>query len=192
MSTNKKFHLLGSNNVSASGEPRITGKLNIYTMETGDGRELELTVLDGYVCWRRVNDVNWTPLVSLSDLSPKKGIDYWTDEDFQEILGYVNANIGNDIFHHNLLGRDEEDQHPVTAITGLKEILDSIQSDKSYIHKQSSASTTWHIVHNLNKYPSVTVVDSAKTVMVGEIVYIDMNSLDIKFSSPFSGKAYMN
>lgn len=64
--------------------------------------------------------------------------------------------------------------------------------DKTYVHNQGAASATWTITHNLNKKPSVTVVDSADNVVVGEIQYINDTSITITFSGAFSGKAYLN
>ena len=64
--------------------------------------------------------------------------------------------------------------------------------DKSFIFTQGSASNTWTINHNLEKYPSVTVVDSANNVVIGDITYSNTNSLTVSFSSTFSGKAYIN
>lgn len=65
-------------------------------------------------------------------------------------------------------------------------------SDKHYTYLQPSASDRWLVEHNLNKFPSVQVVDSAGSIVVGEITYIDRNSLEIKFSGKFSGRAYLN
>lgn len=79
---------------------RLLGNLNIYTMETGDGRDIELAVVDEYICWRRVNDVNWIKLIPLSELkgdSPVKGIDYWTEEDKATILEYINEAVGSTV-----------------------------------------------------------------------------------------------
>lgn len=64
--------------------------------------------------------------------------------------------------------------------------------DKTYVHNQGSASATWSITHNLNKKPSVTVVDSAENVVVGEIEYNSETNITITFSGAFSGKAYLN
>ena len=69
---------------------------------------------------------------------------------------------------------------------------EQLQNDKHYTHKQDSASATWVIVHNLGKYPSVAVVDSAGTAVVGEITYNNTNQVTVKFTSAFSGKAYLN
>lgn len=62
----------------------------------------------------------------------------------------------------------------------------------TYIHTQSSAAKEWVITHSLNKFPSVTVVDSAGDVVCGDITYINANSVKITFSAGFSGKAYLN
>ena len=50
----------------------------------------------------------------------------------------------------------------------------------------------WTIQHNLGKYPSVSVADSAGTEVVGDVQYIDKNKLSVVFTAPFSGKAYLN
>lgn len=62
----------------------------------------------------------------------------------------------------------------------------------SYTHIQSSASSVWTITHNLNKFPSVTVVDSANNLAIGSVEYVTASQLIVYFSSPFSGKAYLN
>lgn len=62
----------------------------------------------------------------------------------------------------------------------------------AYIHVQSQASSTWNVTHNLNKYPSVTIVDSAETEVIGDVQYIDSNNLTITFTAAFSGKVYLN
>lgn len=64
--------------------------------------------------------------------------------------------------------------------------------DKTYVHNQVVASKTWEITHNLYKQPSVTIVDSGGNTIVGEVEYTNLNSLVCTFSSPFSGKAYLN
>ena len=62
----------------------------------------------------------------------------------------------------------------------------------SHIHNQTVSSSTWNITHNLNKYPSVSVVDSSNEEVIGEVQHINSNSLTVKFSAPFSGKAFLN
>lgn len=62
----------------------------------------------------------------------------------------------------------------------------------SYRHIQSTVSDTWQITHNLGWYPNITVVDSAGSVVEGEIDYTSENSLTLLFASPFSGTAYLS
>ena len=63
---------------------------------------------------------------------------------------------------------------------------------KSYIHNQGSSSATWNITHGLNKKPSVTIVDSADNVVMGEVRYVNDDEVVLSFASAFSGKAYFN
>ena len=62
----------------------------------------------------------------------------------------------------------------------------------TYVHNQGTASATWTITHNLNAYPSVTVVDSAKRVGIADVSYIDANSLTVSLQGSMAGKAYLN
>jgi hypothetical protein len=67
----------------------------------------------------------------------------------------------------------------------------------TYTHNQNTTSNTWTITHNLNRFPSVTVVDSADTVVIGTVVYNSANQLTITFFASgsavaFQGKAYLN
>jgi hypothetical protein len=66
------------------------------------------------------------------------------------------------------------------------------KSDQTYVFVQSVPATTWTITHNLNKYPSVSVVNINNVVMYGDVTYLNTNQLQIEFSAGFSGKAYMN
>lgn len=62
----------------------------------------------------------------------------------------------------------------------------------TYTHNQAGASATWTITHNLGLHPSVTVVDSAGNVVIGNVVYSSENQIVISFSAAFAGKAYLN
>lgn len=66
------------------------------------------------------------------------------------------------------------------------------EGDKHYTHNQSSASATWNVTHNLNKFPSVTVVLSTGQKGYGDITYVDANNLTVSFAGLESGKAYIN
>jgi len=64
--------------------------------------------------------------------------------------------------------------------------------DLKYSHNQAIASDTWVIVHNMNKYPSVVVIDSGGTEVEGSVTYNSPNQLTLSFSSGFAGDAHLN
>lgn len=79
--------------------------------------------------------------------------------------------------------------------TGTKDVFISPSAKNlslTYTHTQASSSATWTITHNLNKKPSVTIVDSAGTVVYGNVTYTNDNVLVVTFSAAFSGYAYLN
>jgi len=80
---------------------------------------------------------------------------------------------------------------------GKQVMTQPIIGDITYTHNQSSTSDTWVITHNLHRFPSVTVVDSADTIVQGTVVYNSSKQLTITFFSgssalAFQGKAYLN
>lgn len=94
--------------------------------------------------------------------------------------------------HEILYNRDKADQHPISAITGLEEALQNV-GDKNFVFEQAIASDTWIIEHNLSKYPSVMVVDSAGNAQIpDEIQYNSENKITVTFISAFAGTAYLN
>jgi hypothetical protein len=68
----------------------------------------------------------------------------------------------------------------------------SSSGDKNYEHDQSSASATWVVNHNLGKKASVSVVDSAGTLILCEVEYNSDSQITLTFDSPTAGKAYFN
>lgn len=67
-----------------------------------------------------------------------------------------------------------------------------IGTDMHYVHTQAIPSDTWIITHNLNKRPSVAVVDSSGSLVEGEVEYTNGLGLVVYFSAGFSGTAYLN
>lgn len=98
--------------------------------------------------------------------------------------------------HESLYNREKPDQHPISAITGLAEILESLieNKDKYFVFEQGIPNQTWDIYHNLNKRASVTVVDSQNRIVTPEIIYDDnnINHITVAFNFAFDGKAYLN
>ena len=103
---------------------------------------------------------------------PTKTSDIENDSDFVEDANYVHTD-------NNFTNSD-------------KNKLDNLDGDKHFVYTQGVPSDTWLVTHNLNKYPSIEVVDSAGTIVVGEYKYIDTNNVQLIFGGAFSGKAYFN
>jgi hypothetical protein len=59
------------------------------------------------------------------------------------------------------------------------------------VYSQPVASDTWLITHSLGGRPSITVVDTADTVVIGEVTYISDSQIRVEFTSAFSGFAYL-
>ena len=68
----------------------------------------------------------------------------------------------------------------------------SVEYVDTYVHTQGTPSATWSVLHNMNKYPSVTIVDSAQNVVIGDVEYNTLNACTITFAAAFSGYAYFN
>ena len=104
--------------------------------------------------------------------------------DNQQVSGEKQLSDGNG----NLL--------PVTVSTNSVALTGTVtangESLTSYTHNQTVAEEEWTINHNMNKRPSVTIVDSANTYVIGEVEYLDSNSLRVRFKYAFKGKAYLN
>ncbi len=64
--------------------------------------------------------------------------------------------------------------------------------DRTLVFTQGTASTSWSIAHNMGKFPSVTVVNTAGDEVEADVTFIDANNLSLAFASAFSGSAYLN
>lgn len=99
---------------------------------------------------------------------------------------------------HNWNNPDYKNEDNKPSINGVTLIGDKtseelgLDADKTYLYQQTVASDTWIIVHNLNKYPSVSVIDSAGNEVIGEVSYDDKNQVTLKFEGGFKGVATLN
>lgn len=74
-----------------------------------------------------------------------------------------------------------------------KKTLDDIHVQiETHVHVQGAPSDTWVVVHNMNDYPSVTVVDTGESVIIPNVHYDSPNQITLGFASPTSGKVYVN
>lgn len=83
---------------------------------------------------------------------------------------------------------------PTSEITSttVQAAIEEVRAKSKFVHTQASASTTWAVTHNLKFYPNVSIVDSALSHVMGEVTYINENSLTVSFTSAFSGKAFLS
>lgn len=51
---------------------------------------------------------------------------------------------------------------------------------------------TWNIQHNLNTFPPVHTVNTNGEIIIGNVTYINSNSITISFSESVSGYAYVS
>lgn len=65
--------------------------------------------------------------------------------------------------------------------------------DAALFHRwiQGTPARTWTITHPLNRPVSVDVVDSAGSLVLGDVTYLSSSELTIEFSAPFAGEAYL-
>ena len=76
-----------------------------------------------------------------------------------------------------------------STVTGIA-WADNVPS--TFEFTQGVPATTWNITHDLNKFPSITVIDTGNTVVTGEYNYTSNKTVTLTFSAAFAGKAYLN
>lgn len=59
-------------------------------------------------------------------------------------------------------------------------------------HVQGSPSSLWTIAHTFTGQPSITVVDSAGSVVIGDVTYTTTSQITVEFSAPFAGEAFLS
>lgn len=157
-------------NVTASG-------LNSTALQVGTALQAALTNHADFTASKDTNGV--VTVTGLTSASPAltNGVSFG--------LAITDVEITNEILHTDASGNIRFT--PFSTILGETGV-----NDKNYVHTQSESSATWVVTHNLNKNASVTVVDSAGTVVIGQVDYDSVNQITLTFSGAFSGKAYFN
>lgn len=110
--------------------------------------------------------------------------DFVKDITTEEITNWNNPNYENESNKPSING--------VTLVGDQSSEDLGLVADKTYLHQQTVASDTWIIIHNMNKYPSVSVIDSAGNEVIGEVYYDDKNQVTLKFEGGFKGVATLN
>jgi len=83
---------------------------------------------------------------------------------------------------------------PTSEITSVnvQAAIEELRTRSRFVHNQTSASATWSITHNMKFFPNVSIVDTALSKVIGEVVYTSENALTVTFSQSFAGKAYLS
>ena len=111
---------------------------------------------------------------------------------------YKVASITTDIAEPNffLVTLENYTSNGVISLDGyyiFSEFVDANSAgDKNFVFNQAVASATWTVQHNLDKFPSCTMVLGTGQQGYGDVTFIDENNLTITFAGAESGKAYIN
>lgn len=95
------------------------------------------------------------------------------------------VNIHEDTPNQVIINQDAQNQ-VVVRFSGA-----AAGNSRRHVHTQAFAAMTWVINHTLGGKPSVTIVDSADTVVVGEVTYNSNSEVEVNFTTAFSGFAYL-
>lgn len=107
-----------------------------------------------------------------------------TSSNVTTALGFTPENIANKGVVNGYASLDSNGKIPLSQIPDA--------TFNTYTYYQITPSDNWVIKHNLNRRPSVTIVDSSGNVVVGEVKYIDNNTINISLVGVFAGTAYLN
>lgn len=64
--------------------------------------------------------------------------------------------------------------------------------DKNYVHIQNTTDSLWTVNHNLGKYPSIEVTDSAGSSISANVQHTDLNTAIVVLAFALSGRAFCN
>jgi len=111
---------------------------------------------------------------------------------------YKVASIATDVAEPNffLVTLENYASNGVISLDGyyiFSEFVDANSAgDKNFVFTQAVAANPWTVQHNLNKFPSCTMVLNSGQQGFGDVTFIDENNLTITFAGATSGKAYIN
>jgi hypothetical protein len=71
------------------------------------------------------------------------------------------------------------------------DVYEDTSGDKSYTHTQSVAATTWTVIHNMGRIPSIVVINGVNgNSVIGRISHIDNNTAVIHLKPAMAGTAH--
>lgn len=176
--------------------------LAITALQNGGGG-LDEAQLEEYLTANGYTKQDWVLAQKYITLAALEGFatEDWVNQ--QKFLKGIEGSAFISVSPDNIISLDVDDQGGlgateqglgITKIPDPSIIVNSLgyKPNESYVHEQNTASSTWYIEHNLGRYPAVTVADSDGTMVMGDIEYNNENTVTIKFTAPFGGKAFLN
>lgn len=64
--------------------------------------------------------------------------------------------------------------------------------DKNYVYTQTTPSALWTVNHGLDKRCSVQIVDENFKEIIGEITWVNNNTITVEFNTAIIGYVYCN
>ena len=166
-------------------------KLNIVDFRASDGlNPIVMQKLNSnfWNLWDMFEDPEIIAVASSTEPTPRTDETLWYDTGHgtlyiwsqkpDESWGWVSAT--------DVVINDPATEEFVTSL------VHDLGGDKNYVHNQTSSASVWTITHNLDKYPSIRVEDSAGNDVIGDYEYTDSNTVVLTFTGAFKGKAYLN
>jgi len=114
--------------------------------------------------------------------------------------------VRDDFFDSSLINNLEDElnyiRSQIRAIKGsgsyddvisdsLRELAERLTNAEGYYHDQPVASSTWTIVHSLNRYPNIIIFDDQLNQIFAAVKMLNVNTTRITFSEPVSGTAFL-
>ena len=148
-----------------------------YTLEPSETFDCSFEIYASGVTWGNIaGHINeQTDLINILN-SKVDTLQY--EQDIEEINDKIDNTLNN-IEGSDLIGV-ERDGQTVTL------------TSKTFIFEQGVASDIWDIQHDLNKRPTITLVDSTGREFEAEKDYISNNRVIIHLVSATTGLAYLN
>ena len=162
----------------------VVGKLqNLDTQSIVEGTQLYLssTIPGGYTTVKQLAPAHLVYVGVVVRSHPTQGVIE------------VNIQNGYELYElHDVKITSPQNNQVLSYDSATSLWINEAMLPETYVYTQGAPASTWNIAHTLNKFPSVSVVDSANNDVIGDVHYTDQSNLTITFSSPFSGKAYLN
>jgi len=84
-----------------------------------------------------------------------------------------------------------EENYDDVISDSLRELADRLTNSEGYYHEQSTPSSTWTIVHSLNRYPNIILFDDELNQVFASVKMLNVNTVRVVFNEPISGTAFL-